>query len=124
MSALNVAICTTTYLERQKCYGPDNKILFKKPLFDHEVKSQGHRKVIMVRDTPPYGHAPSYQISLSYLERNNYLILRSKVKVQQKSLWYATHRIMVMHLHQISLPYLKRQKCYGQDNKILFRNIL
>jgi hypothetical protein len=29
-----------TYLERQKCYGPDKKILFKKQLFDHEVKGQ------------------------------------------------------------------------------------
>jgi hypothetical protein len=27
MSPLNAAICTT-YLERQKCYGPDKKILF------------------------------------------------------------------------------------------------
>jgi hypothetical protein len=53
----------------------------------------------MVRDTPPYGHAPTYQISLTYLERNNYLTLRSKVKVQQRSLWYATHRPMVMHIH-------------------------
>jgi hypothetical protein len=25
--------------------------------------------VIMVRDTPPYGHAPTYKISLTYLER-------------------------------------------------------
>jgi hypothetical protein len=23
----------------------------------------------MVRDTPPYGHSPTYQISLTYLER-------------------------------------------------------
>jgi hypothetical protein len=23
----------------------------------------------MARDTPPYGHAPTYQISLTYLER-------------------------------------------------------
>ena len=23
----------------------------------------------MVRDTPPYGHAPTYQLSLTYLER-------------------------------------------------------
>jgi hypothetical protein len=30
-----------TYLERQKCYGPDKKILFKKQLFDLEVKGQG-----------------------------------------------------------------------------------
>ena len=58
-----------TYLERQKCYGPDKKILFKKQLFDLQVKCQGTTKVIMVRDTPPYGHAPTYQISLTYLER-------------------------------------------------------
>ena len=43
-----------TYLKRQKCYGPDKKILFKKQLFDLEVKGQGPTKVIMVRDTPPY----------------------------------------------------------------------
>jgi hypothetical protein len=43
------------------------KILFKKQLFDLEVK--GPAKVIMVHDTPPYGHAPTYQISLTYLER-------------------------------------------------------
>ena len=58
-----------TYLERQKCYGPDKKILFKKQLFDLEVKDQGPTKVIMVRYTPPYGHAPTYEISLTYLER-------------------------------------------------------
>jgi hypothetical protein len=44
-------------------------ILFKKQLFDLEVKGQGPTKVIMVRDTPPYGHAPTYQLSLTYLER-------------------------------------------------------
>ena len=42
--------------------GPDNKILFKKQLFDLEVKGHGLMKVIMVCDTPPYGHAPIYQI--------------------------------------------------------------
>ena len=69
MSPLNAAICTTTYLERQKCYGPGKKILFKKQLFDLEVKGQGPTKVITVRDTLPYSHAPTYQISLTYLER-------------------------------------------------------
>ena len=72
MSPLNVAICTTTYLEKQKCYGPGKKILFKKLLFDLDVKGQGPTKVIMVRDTPPYGLAPTYQISLTYLERQKY----------------------------------------------------
>ena len=99
MSPLNAAICTTTYLERQKCYGPDKKILFKKPLFDLEVKGQGPRKVIMIHDTPPYGHAPTYQISLTYLKRNNYLTLRSKVNVQTKVIMVCDTPLMVMHPH-------------------------
>ena len=41
--------------------GPDKKILFKKQSFDLEVIGQGPTKVIMVRDTPPYGHAPTYK---------------------------------------------------------------
>ena len=65
MSSLNAAICTTTYLERQK----NKKILFKKQLFDLEVKGQCPTKVITVRNTLPYGHAPTYPISLTYLER-------------------------------------------------------
>jgi hypothetical protein len=52
-----------TYLERQKCYGADKKILFKKQLFDLEVKGQGSTKVITVYNTPPYGHALIYQIN-------------------------------------------------------------
>ena len=138
-------------------------ILSKKQLFDLEVKGQGPMKVITVNETPHYGHAPTYQISLTYLERqkchgsdklrweeeeeaeaeeaeaeeaeeaeaeeaeteeagaeeaeaeqkfrlkqyvslrlngrHNYLTLTSKVKVPRRSLWYATHRIMVMHPH-------------------------
>ena len=58
-----------TYLERQTFYGRDKEILFKKQIFDLEVKSRGTMKVITVCDTPPYGHAPTYQISLTYLER-------------------------------------------------------
>jgi hypothetical protein len=54
-----------TYLERQKCYGPDKKILFKKQLFDLEVKCQGPTKVIMVRDTLPFGTHIPYIIDLS-----------------------------------------------------------
>ena len=58
------------------------------------VKGQGPTKVIMVCDTPPYGHARTYQISLTYLERNNYLTLRSKDKVPQRSLRYVTHHLI------------------------------
>jgi hypothetical protein len=38
------------------------KYYLKKQLFDLEVKGQGPTKVIMVCDTPPYDHAPTYQI--------------------------------------------------------------
>ena len=70
---------------------PDKKILFKKKqLFDFEVKGQGLTKVITVCDTPPYGHAPIYQITLIYLERNNYLTFRSKVKVTGSNFYHVT----------------------------------
>jgi hypothetical protein len=79
-------------------------------LFDLKVKGQGPTKIIMVCDTMPYGHAPTYQISLTYLERKkcygpNKKILFKKqlfdleVKVPRRSLWYVTHRLMVMHPH-------------------------
>jgi hypothetical protein len=45
-------------ISKDKCYGPDMKILLKKQLFDLEVKGQGPRKVITVCDTLPYGHVP------------------------------------------------------------------
>ena len=57
-----------TYFEGQKCYGPNKKILLKKQLFNLEVKGQGTTKVIMARDISPNGHAPTYQIQLTYLE--------------------------------------------------------
>ena len=57
-----------TYLERQKCYGPDKKILFQKQLFDLEVKGQGPTKVITLRDAPPYGHTYT-----NYLSKNSFV---------------------------------------------------
>jgi hypothetical protein len=78
----------------------------------------------MVCDTLHYGHAPTYQISLTYLERNNYLTLRSEVKVPRRSLWYATPPYGHAPTYQLSLTYLERQKCYGPDKKILFKKQL
>ena len=49
----------------------------------------------MVRDTPPYDHAPTYQISLTYLE--------------------STPPYDHAPTYQISLTYLERQKRYGPD---------
>jgi hypothetical protein len=127
-----------TYLERQKSYVPEKKILFKTPLFDLEVKGQGHKKVIMVRDTPPYGHAPTYQLSLTYLERQKCYGLDKKI-LFKKQLFDLEVKgqgplkvIMVRDTppyghaptYQISLTYLERQKCYGPDKKILLKKQL
>ena len=88
-------------------------ILYKKQLFDLEVKAQCPTKVITVCDTALWSctHIPNI-IDLSqdknvmtrtrkyYLE-NNYLILRSKIKVPWRSLRHAIHRLMVMHIRTI-----------------------
>jgi hypothetical protein len=63
----------------------DKKILFKKQLFDLEVKGQGPTKVITVCDTPPYGHAPTYEISLIYLERQKRGVLRPRIYFSDKT---------------------------------------
>jgi hypothetical protein len=118
-----------TYLERQKCYGPDKKILFKNQLIDLEVKGQGPTKVIMVRDTPPYGHAPTYHLSLTYLERQKCYGPDKKIlfKIQlfdlevkgQGPTKVITVRDTPPYGHaptyQLSLTYLERQKSYGPD---------
>ena len=75
MSPLNAAICTTTYLERQKCYGRARK----------------------------------------YYLKNNYLTLRSKVKVPQRSLWYATHHLMLMY------PHIKYNWPIWKDKNVMVR---
>ena len=52
-----------------------------------------------------------------YYLKNNYLTLRSKVKVPGRSLSYTTHRLMVMHPYQISLTYLKRNNYLTQRSR-------
>ena len=95
----------------------------KKPLFDFKVKGQGPTKVIMVCDTPPYGHAPTYQISLTYLERKNYLTLRSKSK--QRSLWYTTHLLWsCTHIPNIIALSRKTKNVMARTKKILFKKQL
>jgi hypothetical protein len=48
--------------------------------------------------------------------KNNYLTLRSKVKVPRRSLWYVTHHLMVMHPHtKYHWPIWKDKKSYGPD---------
>jgi hypothetical protein len=127
-----------TYLEKQKCYGPDKKILFKKQLFDLEVKGQRPTKVITVRDTLPYGHAPTHQLSLTYLERqkcygpDKKIIFKKQLFDLEVKGQGPTKVITVRDAppyghaptYQLSLTYLGRQKCYGPDKKRLFKKQL
>jgi hypothetical protein len=118
-------------------------ILFKKQLFDLEVKDQGRMKVIMVHDTLPYGHAPTYQISLPFERRETccfsliflpLLLLPLPLLLLLLSEAYPDHnKVIMVHdtlpyghapTYQISLTYLERQKCYGPDKKILFKKQL
>jgi hypothetical protein len=86
-----------TYLARQKCYGPDKKILLKKLIIlPWGQRSRSHEGHYGMRHTTLWSctHIPN-----KYYLKNNYLTLRSKVKVPRRSLWYTTHRLMVMHRH-------------------------
>jgi hypothetical protein len=81
-------------------------------LFDLEVKGQGPTKVITIRDTPLYGHAPTYQLSLTYLERQKCYgpdkkILFKKqlfdLKVPRRSLQYDTPPYGHAHMNYLSM---------------------
>jgi hypothetical protein len=58
-----------------------------------------------------------------YYLKNNYLTLRSKVKVPQRSLWYATHCLMVMHPHtKYHWPIWKDKKVMSRTRKYYLTN--
>ena len=57
-----------------------------------------------------------------YYLKNNYLTLRSKVKVPQRSLWYATHSLMVMHPHTKYWPISKNKNVMAQTRKYHLKN--
>ena len=90
-------------------------ILFKKQLLDLKVKGQGPMKVIMVRDTPPYGHVPTYQLSLTYLERQKCYGLDKKILFKKQLFDLKvkgqgpTKVIMVRNTHIPNIIYLSRK---------------
>ena len=65
-----------------------------------------------------------------YYLKNNYLTLRSKVKVPRRSLRYATHRIMVMHpptkyhwpISKDKNVMARTRKHYLKNNYLTFRS--
>ena len=58
-----------------------------------------------------------------YYLKNNYLTLRSKVKVPQRSLRYMTHRLMVMHPHtKYHWPISKDKNVMALTRKYYLKN--
>ena len=58
-----------------------------------------------------------------YYLKNNYLTLRSKVKVQRRSLRYATHRLMDMHPHtKYHWPILKDKNVMARTRQYFLKN--
>jgi hypothetical protein len=58
-----------------------------------------------------------------YYLKNNYLTLRSKVKVPRRSWWYATHHLMVMHPHtKYHWPISKDKNVMAQTRKYYLKN--
>jgi hypothetical protein len=110
-----------TYLERQKCYGPDKKILFKKTIiWPWGQRSRSHEGHYGMRYTTLWSctHIPNKH----YL-KNNYLTLRSKVKVPRRSLQYATHCLMVMYPHtKYHWPISKDKNVMAQTRRYYLKN--
>ena len=59
------------YRKRQNSYDSDTITLQNYQLFDLEVKGQRQNVVMLVYDTPSHDYTPTYQISLTYLKRQN-----------------------------------------------------
>ena len=132
MSPLNAAICTRKYYLKNHYWTLRSKVkvprrsLRKKQLFYLEVKGQDPTKVITVCDTLPYDPHTKYHWPISkdknvmawtrkYYLKNNYLTLRSKVKVSRRSLRYATRHLMIMH------PHTKYNWPIWKDKKVMVR---
>jgi hypothetical protein len=111
-------------------------ILFKKQLFDLEVKVQRRslryaKHHLMVMHPHTKHHWPISKDNICVARTRKYylktiiwpwLTLRSKVKVTWRSLRYATHRLMVMHPHtKYHWPISKDKMLWsGQENTIFF----
>ena len=65
----------------------------------------------------------SYTLWVEYYLKNNYLTLRSNVKVPRRSLWYVTHRLMVMHPHtKYHWPISKDKNVMARTRKYYLKN--
>ena len=101
---------------------PGQKILFKK-----QLRYVTHRLMVMHPHTKYYWPISKDKNVMArtrkYYLKNNYLTLRSKVKVPRRSLWYATHRLMVMHPHtKYNWPISKDKNVMAWTRKYYLKN--
>jgi hypothetical protein len=122
MSPLNAAICTTiSYTLWVEWY------YIKTFIWPWGQRSRSHEGHYGMQHTALWSctHIPNI-IDLSrdknvmartrkYYLKNNYLTLRSKVKVPRMSLWFMTHHLMVMH------PHTKYHWPISKDKKVMVR---
>jgi hypothetical protein len=122
MSPLNAAICTTiSYTLWVEWY------YIKTFIWPWGQRSRSHEGHYGMQHTALWSctHIPNI-IDLSrdknvmartrkYYFKNNYLTLRSKVKVPRMSLWLMTHHLMVMH------PHTKYHWPISKDKKVMVR---
>ena len=84
------------------------------------LRSKSHEGHYGMRHTTLWSctHIPN-----KYYLKNNYLTFRSKVKVPWRSLWYATHHLMVIHPHtKYHWPISKDKNVMAQTRKYYLKN--
>ena len=123
MSPLNTAICTTiSYTLWVEWYYLKNNYLTLRSKVKvpwRSLQYATHRLMVMHPHTKYHWPISKDKNVMArtrkYYLKNNYLTLRSKVKVPQKLLRYATHRLMVMH------PHTKYNWPIWKDKKVMVR---
>ena len=123
MSPLNAAICTTiSYILWVEWYYLKNNYLTLRSKVKVPWRSlwyTTHHLKVMHPPTKYHWPILKYKSVMAqtrkYYLKNNYLTLRSKVKVQWRSLRYVTHHLMVMH------PHTKYHWPISKDKKVMVR---
>jgi acyl-CoA thioesterase FadM len=119
---------------KTKSYGPEKKILFffftlrsKVKVPQRSLRYVTHHLMVMHPNTKynwPISKDKNVMVwTRKYYLKNNYLILRTTVKVPRRSLRYVTHRLMVMHPHtKYHWPIWKDKNVMAQTRKYYLKN--
>jgi hypothetical protein len=102
------------------CTHIPNKYYLKTIIWPWGQRSRSHEGHYGMRHTALWSctHIPN-----KYYLKNNYLTLRSKVKVPRRSLQYATYHLMVMHPHnKYHWPISKDKNVMVRTRKYYLKN--